>query len=75
MGLHSLVVCSQSKSHYNQKAISKDLCLTVLQRGMDQILIFFLASSGTLTNPEMPVKGFQTTVLSRHIEDLVFKIA
>lgn len=66
MGLHSLVVCSQLKSHYNQKANSKDLCLTLLQRGMDQILIF-LASLGTLTNPEMPVKGFQTTILSSDI--------
>lgn len=67
MGLHSPVVCSQLKSHYNQKANSKDLCLIFLQGEMDQILIFFLASLGTLTNPEMPVKCFQTTVLSNDI--------
>lgn len=42
---------------------------------MTQTLIFFLASLCALTNPEVPAKGFQTTILSSGIKDLVFKIA
>lgn len=38
-------------------------------------LIFLLASLCALTNPEVPAKRLQTTILSTEIEDLVFEIA